>query len=176
MFGFVCLYACIIYCYSYIYIWQYYGWTGNVMHVLYCRYFSWHYSSDSHSSDIQKLAHYIPLVPMDLLVQTGLHFLVDPEQKHMPSWTVQDALLIAIAKICSIWRTFKDTLEIGLTQPTDKTEETSQMIMLKLKTCTFKPVQGALKKHILPLLQQVQQGRVDLERQSSPWKKEKYLQ
>ncbi len=53
----------------------------------------------SHSLDIQKLAHYIPLIPMDLLVQTGLHFLVDPEQKHMPSWTVQDAQLIALAKI-----------------------------------------------------------------------------
>ncbi len=60
---------------------------------------------------------------MDLLVQTGLRFLVDPEQKHMPSWTVQDAQLIALAKIHSIWRKFKDGLEMGPTQPIELVQQ-----------------------------------------------------
>lgn len=82
------------------------------------------YMKVSHSSDIQKLPHYIPLVPMDLLVQMGLRFLEDPEQKHMPSWTEQDAQLIKSAKIHSIWdkmflwERFKHALEMGLTQLT----------------------------------------------------------
>lgn len=97
----------------------------------------------SHSSDIQKLPHYIPLVPLDLLVQTGLHFLVDPEQKHMPSWTTQYAKLTALAKIHSLWKKFKNALKMGLIQPTeyiwqdkrDKPDKTENMYFQTSSSC-----------------------------------------
>lgn len=120
---------------------------GRTGHLMYTSADFSGYMTVLHLSDIQKLPHYIPSVPMDLLVQMGLHFLADPEQKHMSSWTIRDAELIESAKICSIlemiylWERFKHTLEMGLTQLTNslwQENETENMRFQTSSRCTSK--------------------------------------